>query len=203
MQLRIAKMLNKLLAVIGLLIICGGVGVYFLSRNFPELRLLFICLFILVALAFMAAFRWFEARWDKRVITRMAREGRIALANIISARRVMPLRDSSFTNYWLYEFQSELYDSKVNKSEKTFYEKMSRDMDEVPQGSVYVTYDAAMPGQVFIIPNVMISHMPHLAPVVKRYEDDKSISIKYLDVFYNKGIVLKNFKDTVPEQMKK
>jgi len=123
--------------------------------------------------------------------------------NIKSASRIMPMRDSSFISYWLYEFQSDMYDNQLNKTEKTFYEKMNRETDEIPQGSVYVTYDETMPGQVFIIPNVMISHMPHLAPIIKRYEEEKSIQVKYLDVYYNKGIVLKRFRETVSEQISK
>jgi len=203
MQLRVAKLLNKLLLVIGALIICGGALVFYLSKLYPNLKLLFICLFIVASVILMAVFRWFEARWDKKIITKMAAEGKIALANITETRRIMPMRDSSFVSYWLYEFKSEMYDGKRKKSEKTFYEKMNRDTDEIPCGTVYVTYDETKPGQVFIIPNVMISHMAHLAPVVKRYEDDKKIRIKYLDVYYNKGIVLKEFTETIPGQIKK
>ena len=203
MQLRVAKLLNKFLAVIIAVIIIGIVLVLYLTGIYPNLRILFVCLFIAVAVALMAVFRWFESQWDKKIITRMVRDGKIALVNILSAERIMPMRDSSFVSYWLYEFKSELYDSKRKKIEKTFYEKMARETDIVPAGSVYVTYDEAMPGQVFIIPNVMISHMPHLAPVIKRYESDKSISVKYLDAYYNKGMVLKNFKETVPGYMEK
>jgi hypothetical protein len=203
MQLRIAKLLNKLLAVVGLIIIAGGGLMLYLARLYPDLRVLFIGSFVLFSIALMTVYRWFESRWDKKVITRMAKEGKIALANITGARRVMPMRDTGFTSYWLYEFKSELYDNDCYKTDKVFYEKMNRETDNVPLGSVYVTYDEAKPGQVFIIPNVMISHLPHLAPIVKRYEEDKSIRIKYLDAYYSKGIVLKSFKETVPEHMKR
>jgi hypothetical protein len=203
MQLRIAKLLNKLLAVIGLIILIGGGLLFYFAGLFPDLRILFIGSFVIVSIALMIVYRWFESRWDKSVITRMARDGKIALANITGARRVMPMRDTGFISYWLYEFQSELYDNECNKIEKTFYEKMNSETDNVPMGSVYVTYDETKPGQIFIIPNVMISHLPQLAPIVKRYEDDKAISIKYLDAYYNKGMVLKRFQETVPEHLKK
>jgi len=203
MQLRIAKLLNKLLAVVGLLILIGGGIMFYSVRLYPDLRIFFIGIFVVVSIILMTIYRWFEARWDKRVITRMAQDGKIALVNISGAKRIMPMRDTGFVSYWLYEFQSELYDNECNKIEKVFYEKMNRETNEIPSGSVYVTYDETKPGQVFIIPNVMISHMPHLAPIVKQYEEDKTIRIKYLDVYYNKGIVIKNFKETVPDHMKK
>jgi len=197
MQLRIAKLLNKLLAVIGLLIIAGGVMLYFFLKLYPNLTLLFVLIFVVVSVLLMIIFRWFESQWDKKVITRMTRDGKIALANITGAQRVMPMRDTAFTSYWLYEFKSDMYDENGNKFEKTFYEKMNCETGEVPSGSVYVTYDEEKPGQIFIIPNMIIGYMPHLAPIVKRYEDDKSIPVKYLDAYYNKGIVLKSYSETV------
>lgn len=203
MQLKIYKILNSLL----LLIILVTVGlwllfIFYLRPTFPQYSTVFIVSLIIVSLALFLFFKWMENTWDKRVITKMAKEGHIALANIKGGERVMQLRDSSFTNYWLYSFKAEIFTPEGTSFEKTFYEKMNYEFGAVLQGSVYVTYDENKPSQIFIIPNSMISHLPNLMPVVKSIEETENIKIKYLDAYYNKGMVMKTMRQSVKEQRK-
>jgi hypothetical protein len=79
---------------------------------------------------------------------------------------------------------------------------MNIETDQIPSGSVYVTYDAAKPAQIFMIPNSMIGSLPSLMPIVQGYEKDSKLEIKYLDVHYNKGMVLKTFKETISDYKK-
>jgi hypothetical protein len=199
MQIRIARILNILLIMSAVIILLLAVGVYLGARKFPEYLLYYSSAFVLVSLVLVVFYKWLESSWDKRVITGMARTGKIALANIKSAKRFLPLRDTGFTSYWIYEFQGTLYDNDHKALEKTFYEKMNRDTGEIPQGTVYVTYDKAKPDQIFIIPNALIGSLPALMPVIKGYEDDKKITVKYLDAYYHKGMVLKTFKERLDD----
>lgn len=109
------------------------------------------------------------------------------------------MRDSSFTTYHLYEFEADVYDTDLNCTRRTFYEKMNEQTESIPNGTVYITFDETKPTQIFIIPNVMISHIPSLIPIVAAYEKSKQIKIKYLDVYYNKGMVIKTFKESLKE----
>jgi len=75
-------------------------------------------------------------------------------------------------------------------------------MNEIPSGSVYVTYDESKPAQIFIIPNAMIGSLPNLMSTVQDYEKDTKIEVKYLDAHYNKGMVLKTFRDAMNDYRK-
>lgn len=203
MQLKVAKILNSMLILIMVIVVgLWALFIFYLRDAFPAARTAFLVGLIVLDLALFFFFKWMESTWDKRVITKMVKEGHVALASIKSGERIMPMRDSSFTKYWLYSFDAELFDTEGYKFEKTFYEKMNSEFGAAPAGFVYVTYDPDKPNQIFIVPNVMISHMPQLMPIVKSFEENKLINIKYLDAYYNKGMVLKTMRQSVKEQSK-
>jgi hypothetical protein len=129
----------------------------------------------------------------------MAKSGKIALMNIHGGKRLVPLRDTSLKQYWIYELEGELYNREHVPLKKTFQEKMNKDTNEIPQGTVYVSYDEQKPRQIFIIPNALIGNLANLIPLVAEYEKDNKISIKYLDAHYNRGMVLKTFKETITD----
>jgi len=102
MQLRVAKVLNQILMIIFVVVVCLAAALFFLLMKMPELKWVFLGSFILLGIALFTVYRWLEQSWDKRVITRMAQAGQVALVNIKSAERIQPMRESSFIRYWLY-----------------------------------------------------------------------------------------------------
>ena len=202
MQLRVAKVLNQILVIIFVVIVALAAALFFLLLKMPDLKWVFLGSFILLGIALFTVYRWLEQSWDKRVITRMAQAGQVALVNIRSAERIQPMRESNFIRYWLYEFKGDLYDQQGNCIDKTFHEKMNDATDDVPCGSVFVTYDEKKPDQIFIIPNDIISRIPSLAPIAAAYENNKRIGVKYLDVYYDKGINVRTFREAVSEHTK-
>ncbi len=203
MQLKVAKIVNQIMFYIFVIIAGLAVGAFVLMQTYPGSKLLIVAIFLLVSIFLMFAFRWLESSWDKRVVTKMVQSGNIALVNIQSAARVMKMRDSGFVSYWLYEFNATLYPPDGEPFEKKFYEKMNVEMQDIPTGMLYVTYDETKPNQIFIIPNDLISHLPSLAPIVQKFESNKSIQVKYLDVYYKNGIVIRTFKESVAEHAAK
>lgn len=200
MQYKIARILNHTLLLFAGLVALLGLGYVLVSRLVPDIKYYYLVGFVVTCVLAVIAIFWLEQVWDKKVITRMAKEGHIALADIHGSERVLPMRDSTFTRYWLYKFEATIYDASLQGFRKTFYEKMNCESDSLPCGTVYVTYDAAKPNQIFIVPNVLISHMPNLIPIVAAYEGAKNIPVKYLDAYYNKGMVLKTFRDSLELQ---
>lgn len=199
MQLKIAKIINSLLIVLTVIILALAGGYIFVYNRYPEFRTTYLIIFVLVAIGLMLFFRWMEEGWDKRVITRMVKDGKVALANIKHSERVMRMRDSTFTSFWLYEFVVDLVTPDLQTlPDVKFWEKMNADTQQVPNGSVFVTYDPEKPTQIFVVPNVLISQLPELMPVVRRIE--ANASIRYLDTYYNKGMVIKSMKDSLAEQ---
>ncbi len=199
MQLKIAKIINSLLALLTVIILVLAGGYFFVYNRYPEFKTTYLILFALIAIALMIFFRWMEEGWDKRVITRMAKDGKVALANIKHSERIMRMRDSAFTNFWLYEFVADLVTPELETMKDVkFWEKMNVETDKIPNGSVFVTYDPEKPTQIFVVPNVLISQLPELMPAVRKIE--ANASIRYLDTYYNKGMVIKSMKDSLTQQ---
>lgn len=199
MQLKIAKIINSLLALLTVTILVLAGGYFFVYNRYPEFKTTYLILFALIAIALMIFFRWMEEGWDKRVITRMAKDGKVALANIKHSERIMRMRDSAFTNFWLYEFVADLVTPELETlKDVKFWEKMNVETDKIPNGSVFVTYDPEKPTQIFVVPNVLISQLPELMPAVRKIE--ANASIRYLDTYYNKGMVIKSMKDSLTQQ---
>ena len=199
MQLKIAKIINSLLALLTVIILVLAGGYFFVYNRYPEFKTTYLILFALIAIALMIFFRWMEEGWDTRVITRMAKDGKVALANIKHSERIMRMRDSAFTNFWLYEFVADLVTPELETlKDVKFWEKMNVETDKIPNGSVFVTYDPEKPTQIFVVPNVLISQLPELMPAVRKIE--ANASIRYLDTYYNKGMVIKSMKDSLTQQ---
>jgi hypothetical protein len=202
MQVTLARIMNRLLILTAVLVLLLLGVLFYGARQFPDLRMYLLVGFIIVATALLVFYKWLENNWDKHIIIKMARAGKIALVNIEKGERYLPLRDSGFIRYWIYRFEGTLYDTEHKPLKKTFYEKMNFETEKIPRGSVYVTWDESKPAQIFIIPNALIGGLPQLAPLAETYEKDKAIAVKYLDAHYNKGMVLRSFREAVSDYKK-
>jgi hypothetical protein len=202
MQVTLARIMNRLLILTAVFILLLLGALFYGVRQFPDLRMYLLVGFIIAATALSVFYKWLENNWDKHIIIKMARAGKIALANIETGERYLPLRDSGFIRYWIYRFEGTLYDTEHKPMKKTFYEKMNFETDTIPPGSVYVTWDENKPAQIFIIPNALMGSLPQLAPLAAAYEKDTAIGVKYLDAHYNKGMVLRTFRQAVTNYKK-
>lgn len=200
MQLKIYHTLNLILTglVLSILVI---VGVIFF--NLDSLAnytwYLFGGLFVYSLVCYFG-FKMFENNYDKRMIQKMVLNGDIALANIKSAKPIHLIRDSSFKNYHLWEIEIEFYDKQFKKHTDTIIDKMNVMLKEIPNGSVYITYNENKPERKFIIQNVMIGHVPTLQPIVAAYENNKNIPIKYLNAYYRDGMIVETYKQSLRAQ---
>ena len=202
MQLKIAKIINSLLILMTVIVLALAGGYIFVYNRYPEYKTAYLIAFVIITIVLLFLFRWMEDGWDKRVITRMTKNGKVALANIKRSERVMRMRDSSFTNFWLYEFTADMVTPDLKSlPDVKFWEKMNADTQQIPNGSLFVTYDPEKPSQIFVIPNALISQLPELMPVVRKIES--SASVHYLDSYYNKGMVIKSMKESLAEQRQK
>jgi hypothetical protein len=199
MQVLIARTLNKILLLFTVAVVALFAGIFVVGRYWPDYRGYYIGVFIFISIVLALYFKYLEDRWDKKIILRMAKAGKVALMELKGGKRVMPLRDTALKTYWIYELEGRLWNNEHVPLEKTFQEKMNVDTEEIPRGFVYVTYDEQKPRQIFIIPNAMIGSLANLMPLVADYEKDRNINIKYLDAHYNKGMEIKTFKKTISD----
>jgi len=199
MQLKIANILNKALVYLAALVIFMIAGGFYVIQAFPDFLLPYMVGCIILLMVFMFLFRYYEANWDKKVIIKMALNKKIALVNIESAERELHMRDSGFKSYWLYSFNGTLYPQSGAGIPIKFYEKMNSSAEQIPSGSVYVTYDEDKPSQIFIIPTDLLVNIPSLAEVTAAYEARDDIERRYLYAYYRQGMLLKRYQDIVAQ----
>lgn len=197
MQLKIYYKLNMILSAMLIGIVILGVTIAINFESIQEYKeLIFIGYFLLTMGSFFG-FKLYEVNYDKRMIQKMVINGNIAIANIKSAKAIKYIRDTSFKSYHLWEITVEYYDLQFKKHEYTLVEKMNLLVKEIPNGTVYITHDENKPDQKFIIQNVMIGHVPSLQPIVKAYEDNKNIPIKYLNAYYRDGMIIETYQQSL------
>ena len=56
------------------------------------------------------------------------------------------------------------------------------------------------PERKFVVQNVMIGHVPTLQPIVAKFEKNKNIPIKYLNVYYKDGLIIETFRQSLQQQ---
>lgn len=202
MQVTLARILNRLLILVCLIVIGLFAAMFFGIRQYPAYRVYFIVGFTVAATILSIFYKWLENGWDKQVITKMARSGKIALVNIEKGEPYLSLRDSGFKRYRIYRFEGTLYDRDQKARPISFFEKMNFETAGIPQGSVYVTWDEDKPAQIFIIPNALIGSLPQLARLVEAYEKNRAVKVKYLDAHYHQGMVLRSFRQALGDYKK-
>jgi len=197
MQFRIAKMLNNLMIYMAVAIALMVAGGFYVMQAHPESVIFYFVICMLIMMVVMIAFKYIESTLDKRLVIKMALENKIALVNIESSAREIPMRDSGFRNYWLYKFEGTLYPQGGEGKPVIFYEKMSAETSEIPTGSIYVTYDEARPGRIFVIPTELLARMPDLKSTVEAYEKRGDVNLKYLYAYNKRGMEIKRYQDMV------
>ncbi len=202
MQLKIYGKCTIVLFVLILSVIGAGALLMFNFDAVADYRFLALGGFVLYAAVCFFGFKTYEKNVDKRLIQKMVLKGDIALANIKKAAPFRVIRDTSGKNYVLWEIDIEFYDKEFNAYEMTIIEKFNAMHPAIPNGTVYITHNPEKPEQKFIIQNVMISHVPSLAPIVQAYENNKKISIKYLNVYYKDGLIVETYKESIKNQKK-
>lgn len=202
MQLKVYGKVTVVLFALILSMIGLGALIIFNFVALESHKTLVIGGFIVYAVIAFFGFKTYEKNCDKRMIQKMALNGQIALANIKNAAPLKVIRDSSGKNYVLWEVEIEFFDKEFNRFETTIIEKFNPMHEKVPNGTVYITYNPDKPEQIFIIQNVIISHIPALAPIVQAYEKNKKISIKYLNVYYRDGLIVETYKESLKNQKK-
>lgn len=200
MQLKVYHTLNLILS---LLVISIIVFAALLGLNFEALgdhKMMAVLIFMVYVFIAFYGFKTFEHNYDKRMIQKMVINGDIAIANIVKAEPLNLIRDTSFKVYCLWNLEVEYYDKNFKKHEYTVTEKLNPTVKEVPNGTVYVTHNESKPERKFVVQNVMIGHVPTLQPIVAKFEKNKNIPIKYLNVYYKDGLIIETFRQSLQQQ---
>lgn len=200
MQFKINKRLNQLLYLMIGIELVAAVLLFVNRRLFSNhLFLIFAIIFIYNIVCFFI-FKTLEKNWDKRIIQKMVLNNQVVIANIKSGKIAFPYRDSSYKKYNMWEITVDYIDHDMSTHEFVFYEKLNPTVEHLPKGTVFLTNDNNKPGKKFIVPNVLISHSESLMPIVQNYEKQKKAYIKYLNVYYDNGLVIETYQQSMKKQ---
>lgn len=200
MQLTIYQRLNRLLLALLASIILIIIIIVLNFKKLEDFKIIVFIAFMIYSVGSYFLFKMLEVNWDKRLIQKMAMNNQIVIANIKKAEALMHSKDSSGKHYILWQLTVDAYDHDLKRQEMTLVEKMNDSLTSVPNGTIYITYNPEKPKELFVIPNVMISHLPQLQPIVEKYEKARSISIRYLNVYYKDGMIIETYQDSMKRQ---
>ena len=203
MQLKLYKR-STLILLAGILFIVGASVVLYMNRElWADHREMVYLPAIIIVFIFSAFIVWYDTNVDKRIIEKMTANGKIALARINGGTFVRFIRNARMQQQVLWQLDLTVYDQDMNEIKTTAIEKFSSHQTSIPEGNVYVTWDPAKPDHVFVIPNILLSAYPALKDIVEKYEKNKKIKISYLNSYYDKGMILRTFRDTIKMEGKK
>lgn len=200
MQLKIFKRLNAILYFM-----LGAVLVFIIFMlvkfgfHWPFMWEIFVAIFIYNIICFFI-YKTLEKNWDKSIIQKMAINNQIAIANIKKSALAFPFKDSSGNHYNMWQIEIEYVDQDYNHHQTVIFEKMNHAVNLIPLGTIFVTHDPKRPERKLIVPNVIISHIETLMPIVQNYEKSKKSFIKYLNVYYNFGIVIETYRQSMQKE---
>ena len=136
----------------------------------------------------------------RRAVMRKVRGGHVALAKINGGKTEKMIRDARLRSYILWDLDITVIDNDMESIHTHCIEKFSLEQKSIPSGHVYVTYDPAKPDEILILPNILLQQLPEYQPLVETYE--AKIKTSYLNCYYNRGLILKTYKDTMAESKK-
>lgn len=154
-----------------------------------------IVFFVLGIFLLTIIYTYIDINQDRNIIKKMVRNGDIALCKINKGTFYRVIKNAKLKNNTLWKLEIDVFDQDMNSFKTEIIEKFSPTQTSIPSGYCFITYNPKKPKNILVIPNIIISSIQEFAPLVKEYED--KFKPKYLNVYYNKGIVIETFKDSI------
>jgi len=148
---------------------------------------------------FMTIFHTYENNCDKKIINKMVLEGKMALARIDHAQFEKFHKDSALKRFVIWKLDITYYDNNYKEHKETIFEQFAPLQESVPQGNIYITYDENEPDCKFIVPNLLVGAYDSNKDLILNYEK-KFKNIKYLNVYYNRGLVVETFAESLKKK---
>ncbi len=198
MQLKIFKRITVIMLILIAVTIAISLGLWLNRSLWQDYSVaVYLGLLFLILLSFFGL-SYYETNADRNIIKKMVANGQIALAKITNGSFERFGRDTRLRKYVFWNLDVTIYDEDNNQVKTSMIEKFNVKQTQIPKGYVYVTYDRTRPEMLFIVPNVLISVFPELQPKVEKYE--KEIKPVYLNTYYNNGMLIETFKETMKKE---
>lgn len=201
MQNKLYRRSTILLGFILVLDIGAIVWLFLNSNTWVEYGYKIIIIFVLIMFLLTMIYSYIDLNQDRIIIKRMIKKGDIALIKIKNGTFYRVIRDAKLKNKVLWKLEVELYDQDMNVIQKEIIEKFSPTQTSIPKGNCFAVYNPKKPDNILIVPNIIISSIQAFAPLVEEYE--KKFKPTYLNVYYNKGLIIKTYQESIKEQKQK
>lgn len=195
------KLYKKSTIILGLILLIDILAIVWLFINrdvWVTYGFKIIIFFALGIFVLTIIYSYIDLNQDKMIIKKMVRNGDVALAKINNGTFYRVIRNARLKNETLWKLEIEVYDQDMKAFKTEIIEKFSPTQTSIPKGNCFITYNEKKPKNILIIPNVIISSIPEYQPLVKEYED--KFKPRYLNVYYNKGLLLKTYEESIKEQ---
>ena len=194
MRKSIIRRINYIYLIYSIVTLATVLGIYFFRNRIPNVYIAFV--FIAgVCLVTSFLINNYKQEVDKRYIELMVASGNIGLAKIERSSLLESFRDDSINKNKLFELEIAYYDTSLNKHEATITDLFSSIQKQVPNGYVYITYKDNS-DSILIVPTFVMQKYENNAKIIETYESSIK-DIKYLNVLYNKGLLIETFEDSL------
>lgn len=200
MQLKYYKRSTLLIGIITVASIVTMVVLLLNRQLWQDNRFTIFGIYTLAIFAATFLYADYDLNVARRAVMKKVRQGNIALARINSGKTEKMIRDARFRSYILWDLDLTVIDQDMKSIHTHCIEKFSMEQKSIPSGHVYVTYDPARPEEILILPNILLQQLPEYQPLVEAYE--AKVKTSYLNCYYNHGLILKTFRDTMAESKK-
>lgn len=195
------KLYRRSTIILGLILVfnIGAIIWLFVNRNLWIANgYKVVITFVLLIFLLTFVYSYIDLNQDKIIIKKMVRNGDVALIRINKGSLHKIVKDAKLKNKVLWKLDIEVYDQDMNVTKTEIIEKFSGTQTSIPYGYCFATYNPKKPGNILIIPNVIISSINEFAPLVDEYE--KKFKPTYLNVYYNNGLIAKTYSESLKEQ---
>ena len=198
MQLKLYKKSTILLTIVVIVDIISIVLLVKFRTLWAGNKLPVILGFVLFIFALSLVFSYYDMNAAKNIVKKAVSNGDVALAKVLDGGFVRFARDAKLHNHVYWKLNVEIYDNDMVMHKATIIEKFSMHQTQIPKGYVFVTYIEGKEDDCLIIPNVVIGSINEYQPLVEDYE--KALKPTYLNAYYNDGLILQTYKDSIKAQ---
>lgn len=198
------KLYRRSTIILGIIVIINIIAIIWLMLNralWVNHGFTVIFGYAVAILLLLFIFSYYDLNQDRIIIKKMIKNGDIALAKIKRGTFYRIVKDTKFKNKVLWKLEIMLHDQDMNTINTEIIEKFSPTQTSIPMGNCFVIYNPNKPKDILIVPNIIISSIQEFAPLVEEYE--KKFKPTYLNVYYNNGLVIKTYEESLKENKKK
>ena len=199
MRLKLLKKYNTIYLLYTIALAITLISVLVLKDTLIDYYIWIFIAMAVLSIVFISLLHYFETNTDKKIINEMVFNKQMALAKINKAEFEKFVKDATLKRTVIWKLDITYYDNKYVEHNETIYEQFAPLQDSVPQGNIYITYDHDRPDYKFIVPNMLVGAFEQNKDLILGYEK-KFKNIKYLNVYYNHGLVVETFAESLRKQ---